>query len=92
MVWAPLVDHAVMADAIDIAPVQSAINRPESLLGNYFESCFCKGRSSYRRYIRGQRHTMLNDSDVSSTRHARALSAAHLQDFWDVRIYSFLGS
>ena len=67
------VDHAVMADAIDIAPVQSAINRLNVSSGTTLKAAFAKAEAATDGYIRGQRHTMLNDSDVSSTRHARAL-------------------
>jgi cyanuric acid amidohydrolase len=74
------IDHAVMADAIDIEPVRAALKRlrvdapgqlpPEqqarivALLG--------KAEASHDGQLRGYRHTMLDDSDIAATRHARA--------------------
>jgi cyanuric acid amidohydrolase len=74
------IDHGVMVDAIDIEPVRAALARlgfaaagqlPASdrqrlvaLLG--------KAEASHDGRLRGHRHTMLDDSDISSTRHARA--------------------
>jgi len=80
--WAgPLaIDHAVMADAVDIEPVRAALARlglgaagqlaPAqrarlvALLG--------KAEASHDGRLRGHRHTMLDDSDIAATRHARA--------------------
>jgi cyanuric acid amidohydrolase len=75
-----IIDHGVMADGIDIEPVRAALDRlglpaqgqlkPEqrkrvvALLG--------KAEASHDGRLRGNRHTMLDDSDISSTRHARA--------------------
>jgi cyanuric acid amidohydrolase len=74
------IDHGLMADGIDIEPVRAALARlglPASgqlpaadrarlvaLLG--------KAEASHDGRLRGNRHTMLDDSDISSTRHARA--------------------
>jgi cyanuric acid amidohydrolase len=74
------IDHAVMADGIDIEPVRAALAR----LGlggagqltpaqrNRFRALLAKAEASYDGMLRGARHTMLDDSDISSTRHARA--------------------
>jgi cyanuric acid amidohydrolase len=75
-----VIDHGVMQDAIDIEPVRAALSRlglptqgqlkPQdrqrvvALLG--------KAEASHDGRLRGNRHTMLDDSDISSTRHARA--------------------
>jgi len=74
------IDHAVMADAIDVEPVRAALARlgvaatgqlsPDqrarliALLG--------KAEASHDGLLRGHRHTMLDDSDIAATRHARA--------------------
>ena len=74
------IEHAVMDDAIDVEPVRAALARlgldaagqltPEqrarlvALLG--------KAEASHDGRLRGHRHTMLDDSDIASTRHARA--------------------
>jgi cyanuric acid amidohydrolase len=67
------VDHAVMADAIDVAPVKSAIGR----LGldnnaSRLVALLAKAEPGTSGRLRGRRHTMLDDSDISATRHARA--------------------
>ena len=66
------VDHAVMADAIDLAPVRAAMDRLKISSATSIKAVFAKAEASNEGLIRGQRHTMLNDSDISSTRHARA--------------------
>lgn len=86
--WAgPLViDHAVMADQIDIEPVRAALKR----LGFAAEgqlsaserpallALLAKAEAGSTGRLRGKRHTMLDDSDISSTRHARAFVAGAL--------------
>ena len=74
------IDHAVMADAIDIEPVRAALGR----LGlakagqlavmerRHLLAVLAKAEASHDGRLRGHRHTMLDDSDISSTRHARA--------------------
>ena len=86
--WAgPLaVDHAVMADAIDVEPVRAALaalglaapgsSPPASGRGS--SRCWPRPRPAPSGRIRGYRHTMLDDSDISSTRHARAFVAGAL--------------
>jgi cyanuric acid amidohydrolase len=74
------IDHAVMADAIDIEPVRTALGRlgfsgagqiavPER---ERLIAVLAKAEASHDSRLRGHRHTMLDDSDISSTRHARA--------------------
>jgi cyanuric acid amidohydrolase len=74
------IDHAVMEDAVDVEPVRAALarlgldaagqlmpaqrTRLVALLG--------KAEASHDGRLRGHRHTMLDDSDIASTRHARA--------------------
>ena len=74
------VDHAVMADGIDIEPVRAALAR----LGldgagqlsagqrDRLVAVLAKAEAGTTGMLRGNRHTMLNDSDISATRHARA--------------------
>jgi cyanuric acid amidohydrolase len=86
--WAgPLrIDHAVMNDAIDVEPVRAALQRlglgaTGQLDGAERErvvALFGKAEASSSGSIRGRRHTMLNDSDISATRHARAFVAGAL--------------
>jgi cyanuric acid amidohydrolase len=74
------VDHAVMTDAIDIEPVRGAMERLGlGLAGQMSDvtrsrvvALLAKAEPSHSGVLRGYRHTMLDDSDISSTRHARA--------------------
>jgi cyanuric acid amidohydrolase len=74
------IDHAVMSDAIDIEPVRAALARlgldaagqltPDQR--KQIVAVLAKAEASHDGSLRGHRHTMLDDSDISSTRHARA--------------------
>jgi cyanuric acid amidohydrolase len=74
------IEHAVMDDAIDIEPVRAAMGRlgfatPGQVPGAERErlvAVLAKAEASHDGRLRGHRHTMLDDSDISSTRHARA--------------------
>lgn len=64
-----LVDHDVMKDAIDADAARRVLAR----LGGETVAVLAKAEASPTGEIRGRRHTMLDDSDIHSTRHARAL-------------------
>lgn len=74
------IDHAVMRDAIDIEPVHAALARlglPAAGQLNVAQqrrliAVLAKAEASTDGRLRGFRHTMLDDSDIASTRHARA--------------------
>ncbi|MGV6848942.1 MAG: cyanuric acid amidohydrolase [Marinibacterium sp.] len=69
----PLVmDHAVMADAIDTAPVRSAMERLGIGKTTALTAMLAKADPGTTGEIRGRRHVMLDDSDIAATRHARA--------------------
>lgn len=86
--WAgPLrIDHAVMADGLDIEPVRAALAR----LGletqgqltpaqrGRLVALLAKAEAGSTGRLRGHRHTMLDDSDLSATRHARGFVAGAL--------------
>jgi cyanuric acid amidohydrolase len=63
--------HAVMTDAIDAAPVRALLDDVESAGGRLIQ-LFAKAEASPDGAVRGRRHTMLTDSDINATRHARA--------------------
>ncbi len=74
------IDHGVMEDAIDIEPARQARARlgldvagqvPASERGR-IAAVLAKAEAAQSGRVRDRRHTMLDDSDVSSTRHARA--------------------
>ncbi|MEL6522745.1 MAG: ring-opening amidohydrolase [Pseudomonadota bacterium] len=66
-----IIDHAVMSDAIDTAPVASAMSRLGVGTTATLVALLAKAEAAPSGAIRGRRHTMLDDSDISSTRHAR---------------------
>jgi cyanuric acid amidohydrolase len=74
------IDHAVMKDAIDIEPVRATLGRLGiQTTGQLAQedrarvlAVIGKAEASHDGRLRGYRHTMLDDSDIASTRHARA--------------------
>ncbi|MDX2203330.1 MAG: ring-opening amidohydrolase [Hyphomicrobiaceae bacterium] len=80
--WAgPLaIDHAVMEDAIDVEPVRQALSRLGLAATGQLpaerrlkvRAVMAKAEAPLSGKVRGLRHTMLDDSDIASTRHARA--------------------
>ena len=64
-----VIDHDVMTDAIDAGAARRVLGR----LGGDVVAVLAKAEASPSGEIRGRRHTMLDDSDIHSTRHARAL-------------------
>jgi cyanuric acid amidohydrolase len=70
------IGHAVMRDAIDAVAVTTALNSVglgvEATAGRELVNIFAKAEASPNGSVRGFRHTMLEDTDISSTRHARA--------------------
>ncbi len=63
--------HTVMADALDMASVAELLGAVEAEGGRLIQ-VFAKAEADPTGRIRGRRHTMLTDSDIHSTRHARA--------------------
>lgn len=72
------IGHAVMRDAINSAAVITALKSVGLDAGSgpaasrQLVNIFAKAESSPDGMVRGFRHTMLDDSDVGATRHARA--------------------
>ncbi len=75
-----VIGHAVMRDSIDSAAVIEALasvglrgtDGADVAIGDRLVNVFAKAEASPDGCVRGFRHTMLDDSDVGSTRHARA--------------------
>jgi cyanuric acid amidohydrolase len=72
-----VIGHAVMRDSIDLSSVIEALKSAGLGLADAqspqrLANIFAKAEASPDGSIRGFRHTMLDDSDVGSTRHARA--------------------
>jgi cyanuric acid amidohydrolase len=72
------IGHAVMRDAIDSSAVIDALNSvglniaSEPTANRELVNIFAKAEASPDGSVRGYRHTMLEDTDISATRHARA--------------------
>ncbi len=72
-----VVGHAVMRDAIDLSAVLQALESvglglADAAMNPRLVDIFAKAEASPDGAVRGFRHTMLDDTDISSTRHARA--------------------
>ncbi|MBC7733672.1 MAG: ring-opening amidohydrolase [Bacteriovorax sp.] len=73
--------HTVMRDAIDAAAVRALLRDAFGLdadcdaddLSRQLVNLLAKAEASPSGEVRGRRHTMLNDSDINATRHARAV-------------------
>jgi cyanuric acid amidohydrolase len=80
------IGHCVMRDNIDIEPVRGLLAgldlaAPGQLAPEQRErvvAVLAKAEAGSSGALRGHRHTMTNDSDISSTRHARAFVAGAL--------------
>ena len=75
-----VIGHTVMRDSIDSAAVIGALesvglsakDTSDPTLRGRLVNIFAKAEASPNGIVRGCRHTMLDDSDISATRHARA--------------------
>ena len=80
------IGHCVMRDNIDIAPVRevmtelglSSLGQTAAAESARLVALLAKAKAGSAGSLRGYRHTMLDDSDISSTRHARAFVAGAL--------------
>lgn len=76
-----MIGHGVMQDALDVHAVDDALRsvgiEPERQLSAAMQqrlvAVLAKAEPDPTAAIRGKRHTMLGDSDIPGTRHARAL-------------------
>jgi len=74
------IDHAVMADGIDTEPVRALLKRLGFAVDGQvtadersrLAALLAKADPGTSGRLRGARHTMLDDSDIPATRHARA--------------------
>jgi cyanuric acid amidohydrolase len=74
-----LIGHGVMQDAIDAGAVRrtlEAIGLQGGADLRRIVNVFAKAEASPDGQVRGMRHTMLGDSDIHATRHARAVTGA----------------
>ena len=72
------IGHTVMRDAVDAASLRRLlsehfhIDSDSTALKVHLVNLLAKAEASPDGRVRGERHTMLNDSDINATRHARA--------------------
>lgn len=79
-----VIGHSVMRDAIDAEAVREALSAVGIAVtgtvgpadAERIVNVFAKAEADPSGYVRGRRHTMLNDSDINNTRHARAVVSA----------------
>ena len=80
------IDHATMADPLDVEPVRAALARlglagPGQLAPAQrarLVALLAKAEAPSDGRLRGFRHTMLGDSDIAATRHARGFTGGVL--------------
>jgi cyanuric acid amidohydrolase len=80
------IDHAVMSDGIDVESARAALDRLGLRANGQLApgqrkrvlAVLAKAEAAQSGLIRGNRHIMLDDSDISSTRHARGFVAGAL--------------
>jgi cyanuric acid amidohydrolase len=82
-----VIDHEVMTDAIDATAAHRILDRL-GMKRPDVAAVLAKAEAAPSGDIRGRRHTMLDDSDIHSTRHARALVGGVLAGvFGDTMLY-----
>ena len=78
--------HAVMEDILDASAARAALSdlgitfaeRPSPEQAARVVAVFAKSEADPRKLVRGRRHVMLDDDDVSDTRYSRCTVAAVL--------------
>ena len=90
------IGHGVMRDALDVDAVEQALETVARIAGqpvqrrgdNRIAAVLAKAEPSRSGMIRGRRHTMLDDSDIHASRHARALVGGVLAGmFGDTQLF-----
>jgi cyanuric acid amidohydrolase len=85
--WSSLrIAHTVMRDAVDGAALRGLLasrfgldaDRDATQVQQRLVNVLAKAEADPSGLVRGERHTMLNDSDINATRHARAAVGAVL--------------
>ena len=75
-----VIDHGVLADILDVDTIGAVAGRLGLSRGNTdrIVGVFAKSEADPRGTIRGRRHTMLDDDDISDTRYSRCVLASVL--------------
>ncbi len=83
-----VVEHGVLRDLLDLEGMLAVRRRLEALGAREVLGVFAKSEADPRGLLRGRRHVMLDDDDVSDTRWSRCVLGALLAaSFGDTRVY-----
>jgi cyanuric acid amidohydrolase len=85
-----VIDHGVLADILDVDGIRAVAARLGLPDGNTERiiGAFAKSEADPRGTVRGRRHTMLDDDDISDTRYSRCVLASVLAaTLGDTRVY-----
>ncbi len=90
------IDHGVLADILDLGGVYQVASKlgvflgcpPDPVMAARIVGVFAKSEADARGTVRGHRHTMLTDDDISDTRYSRCvLSSVLAAAVGDGRVY-----
>ena len=75
-----VIDHGVLADILDVDSIRAVAERLGLAAGGTerIVGVFAKSEADPRGTVRGRRHTMLDDDDISDTRYSRCVLASVL--------------
>ncbi len=84
-----VIDHTVLSDVLDAPAIDALMARLGVVAGDpRLVAAFAKSEADPRGVLRGHRHTMLTDDDISDTRYSRCVVAAVLASrLGDPRVY-----
>ncbi|MBK9751903.1 MAG: ring-opening amidohydrolase [Nannocystis sp.] len=88
-----MIEHGILADILDIEGVRAVARKlgltlPVDPAASPLVGVFAKSEADPRGRIRGRRHTMLSDDDISDTRYSRCvLSSVLAATLGDTRVY-----
>jgi cyanuric acid amidohydrolase len=86
-----VIEHGILEDILDvngIHAVAAKLGATGDLLSDRLIGAFAKSEADPRGSVRGRRHTMLTDDDISDTRYSRCvLSSVLAATLGDTRVY-----
>lgn len=86
-----VIEHGILEDILDvngIRAVAAKLGATGDSLGDRLVGAFAKSEADPRGSVRGRRHTMLTDDDISDTRYSRCvLSSVLAATLGDTRVY-----
>jgi cyanuric acid amidohydrolase len=85
-----VIDHGVLVDILDVAGIRAVAGRLGLPMGarDRIVGVYAKSEADPRGTVRGRRHTMLGDDDISDTRYSRCvLSSVLAATLGEPRVY-----